>query len=175
MCSASHFLSKHAVFSFDPLTWTFPRGWIRGNRKSGPVLVVAVSFLLGRYGIEIEIDAMQNDGSTSWVVISRGMKKYVTQMLQAEEDVDMNQPSSTPAQNSAYSSSMQATLPGHRRKWNTVPVTNSEEWNGNRHAYLLSKPYAGSTVDTDDCSTRQWIEHLIRGSNKQRFHDRLNF
>ena len=34
---------------------TYPKGWIRGNTKSGPVLEVTTSNLQGKYGVEIRI------------------------------------------------------------------------------------------------------------------------
>ena len=33
-----------------------------------------------RYGIEIKIDSVRNDGTQSWVVISRSVDKYVTEL-----------------------------------------------------------------------------------------------
>ena len=57
-----------------------PKGWIRGNTKIGPVLEVKVTNYLERDGIEVKIGSMQNDGSQSWIVISRGIIKYVTEL-----------------------------------------------------------------------------------------------
>ena len=65
----------------------------------------------GRHGIEIRIDSTQNDGSQSWVVISRGMNKYLTEMPEGNDDVGTNATNSTPAQHQASSSSMKATIP----------------------------------------------------------------
>ena len=59
---------------------SIPKGWVRGNTKGGPVLQVNVTNYLERYGIEIKTDSMQNDGSQSWIVISRGMNKYVSEL-----------------------------------------------------------------------------------------------
>ena len=82
-----------------------PKGWIRGNTEIGPALEVTVTYHRGRYGIEIRIDSMQNDGSQSWVVISRGMNKYVTRMPEGIEEspdnVEANATNSTPAQHQA--------------------------------------------------------------------------
>ena len=57
-----------------------PTGCIRGNTKLGPVLEVKVTNCLERYGIETGIDSMQNDGTQSWNVISRGIDQYVTEL-----------------------------------------------------------------------------------------------
>ena len=119
---------------------TIPKGWILGCTKIGPVLEVAVSSHLGRYGIKMKIVSMQNDGSKSWVVISRGMNKYVTDMPQAEEQVDTNPPSSTPAQNSASSSSsMRAAIPVNEMQWITVPVVNPDDCDYDSHACWIPK------------------------------------
>ena len=55
------------------------RGWIRGNTKIGPawrwqsVIIKAVA------GIEIMIESLFGDGTSSWVVIVNGTNKYVTE------------------------------------------------------------------------------------------------
>ena len=51
----------------------------------GPVLEVQVANNLERYRIEIRIDSMQNDGTQSWIVISRGIDKYVTELSEENE------------------------------------------------------------------------------------------
>ena len=43
------------------------------------MLEVLVTKHFDRYGFEIKIDSMMNDGTQSWVVISRGVEKYVTE------------------------------------------------------------------------------------------------
>ena len=54
-----------------------PKGWIRGNTKIGPVLEVKVTHHSYQCGIEIRVGSLKNDGSQSWIVICRGMNKYV--------------------------------------------------------------------------------------------------
>ena len=55
-----------------------PKGWIQGNTKIGPVLEVATCCLHGKYGVEIRIMFMNKDNSHSWVRISHGSNKFVT-------------------------------------------------------------------------------------------------
>ena len=55
-----------------------PKGWIRGNTKIGPVLEVTTSYLQGTYGVEIRIESVNKDNPHSWVRISHGMNKWVT-------------------------------------------------------------------------------------------------
>ena len=57
-----------------------PKSWIRGNTKIGPVLEVTTSYLQGKYGVEIRILSMNKDNSHSWVRISHGLDKLVTNL-----------------------------------------------------------------------------------------------
>ena len=55
-----------------------PKGWIRGNTKIGPVLEVTTCCLQGKYGVEITIVSLSRDNTHSWVRISNGLNKLVT-------------------------------------------------------------------------------------------------
>ena len=79
----------------DPVTcreYTLPRdenstdakGWIRGNTKIGPVLEVTTSYLQGKCGVKIENESVNKDNSHSWVRISRGLNKLVTDLIDKE-------------------------------------------------------------------------------------------
>ena len=57
-----------------------PKGWIKGNTKIGPVLEVTTCCLQGKYGVEIRIMSMNKDNSYSWVRISHGLNKLVTNL-----------------------------------------------------------------------------------------------
>ena len=56
------------------------KGWIRGNTKIGSVLEVTTSCLQGKYGVEISIESVNKDNSHSWVRISHGLNKLVTDL-----------------------------------------------------------------------------------------------
>ena len=57
------------------------KGWIRGNTKIGPVLEVTTSYYLqGKYGVEIRIESVNKDNSYSWVRVSHGLNKLVTDL-----------------------------------------------------------------------------------------------
>ena len=56
-----------------------PTSWIRGNTKIGPVLEVTTSYLQSKYGVEMRIESVTKDDSHSWVRISHGLNKLVTQ------------------------------------------------------------------------------------------------
>ena len=62
------------------------KGWIRGNTKIGPVLEVTTSYLQGKYGVEIRIESINKDNSHSWVRISHGLNKLVTDLSNKEHD-----------------------------------------------------------------------------------------
>ena len=70
-----------------------PKGWIRGKTKIWPVLEVTASYLQGKYGVEIRIESMNKDNSHSWVRISHGLNKLVTD-LSNKEDNDNEQETS---------------------------------------------------------------------------------
>ena len=63
-----------------------PKGWIQGNTKIGPVLEVANSYLHGKYGVEIRIMCMNKHNSHSWVRISHGSNKLVTNLNSSEQE-----------------------------------------------------------------------------------------
>ena len=63
-----------------------PKGWTRGNTKIGPVLEVTTSYLQGKYGVEIRIQAVNKDNSHSWVRSSHGLNKLVTDLSNKEDD-----------------------------------------------------------------------------------------
>ena len=71
-----------------------PKGWIRGNTKIGPVLEVTTSYLQGKYGVEIRIESVNKDNSHSWVRISHGLNKLVTDLSNNKEDDNNEQETS---------------------------------------------------------------------------------
>ena len=72
-----------------------PKGWIRGNTKIGPVLEVTTSYLQSIHGVEIRIEAVNKDNSHSWVRISHGLNKLVTDLTDKEYDDNDQETSET--------------------------------------------------------------------------------
>ena len=70
------------------------KGWIRGNTKVRPVLEVTTSYLQGKYGVEIRIESVNKDNSHSWVRISHGLNKLVTDLSNNKEDDNSEQETS---------------------------------------------------------------------------------
>ena len=66
-----------------------PNGWIRGNTKIGPVLEVATCCPQGKYGVVIRIMSVNKDNSHSWVRISHGLNKLVTNLNNEQETSEM--------------------------------------------------------------------------------------
>ena len=54
-------------------------GWILGNTKIGPDLVVKVCLHQGCYDVEIVIESLFRDRTVYWVRIVNGINKYVTE------------------------------------------------------------------------------------------------
>ena len=52
-----------------------PKGWNQGNTKIGPV-----RYLHGKYGVEISIWSLSRDNTHSWIRISHGSNKLVTDL-----------------------------------------------------------------------------------------------
>ena len=71
-----------------------PKGWIRGNTKNGPVLEVTTCCLQSKYGVEIRFESMNKDTSHSWVRISHGLNKWVTDLSNNKDQDDNEQETS---------------------------------------------------------------------------------
>ena len=56
------------------------------NTKIGPVLQVTTSYLQGKYGVEIRTESVNKDNYHSWVRISHGLNKLVTDLSNKEDD-----------------------------------------------------------------------------------------
>ena len=87
---------------------TDPKGWTRGNTKIGPVLEVTTSYLQGKYGVEIRIESVNKDDSRSWVRISHGLHKLVTDLIDKEYDDNEQETSTTKTEVFAFASRYKA-------------------------------------------------------------------
>ena len=72
-----------------------PKGWIRGNTKIGPLLEVTTGNLQGKYGVEIRIESVNKDNFHSWVRMSHGLIKFVTDPTNKEHDDNEQETSTT--------------------------------------------------------------------------------
>ena len=93
-----------------------PKGWIRGNTKIGPVLEVTTSYLQGKYGVEIRIESVNNDNSHSWVRISHGLNKFVTDLIDKEYDDNEQETSETKSEEFVWKTNIVAFASGSPRR-----------------------------------------------------------
>ena len=63
-----------------------PKGWIRGNTKLGPYWKSQPATYKVKYGVEIRIESINKDDSHSWVRISHGLNKLVTDLRNNKEN-----------------------------------------------------------------------------------------
>ena len=87
---------------------TDPKGWIRRNTKIWPVLEVTTSYLQGKYGAEIRIESVNIGNSHSWVRISHGLNKLVTDLINKEYDDNEQETSEMQFENFALKSNARA-------------------------------------------------------------------
>ena len=87
---------------------TDPKGWIRGNTKIGPVLEVTTCCPQGKHGVEIRTECVNKDNSDSWVRISHGLNKLVTDLIDKEYDDDEQETSETKTEGFASASRSRA-------------------------------------------------------------------
>ena len=65
-----------------------PKAWIRVNTKIGPVLEVTISYLQCNMEWKKRIESVNKDNSHSWVRISHGLNKFVTDLSHNKENDD---------------------------------------------------------------------------------------
>ena len=128
---------------------TDPKGWIQGNTKIGPVFEVATSYLQGKHGVEIRIESVNKDNSHSWVRISHGLNKLVTNLIEKEYDDDEQETFTTKTEVFAFASRCKAKAKPRRLSTacsssRTVPILERiwidiEPGGQLDHAYPVSK------------------------------------
>ena len=127
-----------------------PKGWIQGNMRIGPVLEVTTSFQHFKYGIEIRIKSVNQDGSHSWVRICYGTVKYVTDSFEdnTENPADPQEEESPQTITSVVAARSKAkakpqprelagtttTIPIHQRRWIDIEPSKQD-----LNSYDLSK------------------------------------
>ena len=113
-----------------------PKGWIRGNTNIEPELEVTTCCLQGKYGVEITIMSVNKDNSHSWVRISHGLNKLVT-------DLNNNEQETSEMQFEEYSLRLNARDFARRSKAKAKPQ---------------KRDFASSSTRTIPISERTWID-----------------
>ena len=93
---------------------TDPKGWIQGNTKIGPVLEVTTCYLQGKHGVEIRIESVYKDNSHSWVRISHGLTKLVTDLIVKKYDDNEQETPATKTEVFAFASRSKAKAKARR-------------------------------------------------------------
>ena len=65
------------------------RGWIRKDKRIGPVLNVKVCYRNELYRIEVPVPSLFQDDTASWVRIVNGVDRYVTESMPTAEEDDI--------------------------------------------------------------------------------------
>ena len=114
-----------------------PKGSIRGNTKIGPVLEVTTCCLQGKYGVEIRIESISKDNTHSWVRISHGLNKLVTNLNTKSRTTTSRKPQKCSSKN-MRSNWMQVILQADQRPKQTTKTRfcrlfpkNSSYWGKN--------------------------------------------
>ena len=137
-----------------------PKGWIRGDTKIGPVLEVTTSYLHGKYGVEIRIESVNKDDSHSWVRISHGLNKLVTDLSNKEDD-----------DNDEETSEMQ--FEEFALKTNVLAFANRSKAEANHeHVPLLHHPQDYSSIDYP---VPKQLSTLLRHGDPRRLKDYLRY
>ena len=87
---------------------TYPKGWNQGNTKIGPVLEVTTSYLQGKHGVDIRIESVNKVNSHSWVRISHGLSKLVTDLIDKKYDDNEQETSARKTEVFAFASRSKA-------------------------------------------------------------------
>ena len=152
-----------------------PKGWIRGNTKIGPVLEVTTSYLQGEYGVEIRNESVHKDNSHSWVRISHGLKKLVTNLNNKDQDDNEQETSEMQFEDYALRSNARAFASRSKAKakprrrtsacssTRTVPIcerswTDIEPETYSPIAYTLSKQLSTLLRHGRSTSRRRWSD-----------------
>ena len=144
--------------------------WIQGNTNIGPVLEVATSYLQGKHGVEIRIESVNKDNSHSWVRISHGLNKLVTDMIDKKYDVNEQEISTINTEEFALASSKAKAKP--RRPINYLFISYFKDfsyswkkvdwyWTRNSDRSSLS-----SGKKTEYSSPTRWITSRRRWSDR---------
>ena len=107
---------------------TDPKGWIRGNAKIVPVLEVTTCCLQGKYGVEIRIEPVNKDNSHSWVSVSHGLHKLVTDLIDKEYDDNEQETSTTKTEVFAFAGRSKAKVQPSRPSTTCSSSRTTHSW-----------------------------------------------
>ena len=146
--------------------------------KIGPVLDVTTCCLQGKYGVEIRIESMNKDHSHSWVRISHGLNKLVTDLNNNEQETSEMQfedyalksnarafasRSKTKAkpQRRISASSSTKTIPIGERTWTDIELQDYSSTDYSVSKKLINLLRHGSLHREDDRAIEFWRIKII--------------
>ena len=133
---------------------TDPKGWIRGNTTIGPVFEVTTSYLQGKYGVEIRIGSVNKENSHSWVRISHGLNKLVTDLINKEDDDNEQETSETKTEAFALKTDVLAFA--SRSKAKAKPRRSSTTYSSSRTIHILERMWIDIEPGAQPLRRSQW-------------------
>ena len=150
---------------------TDPKSWIQRNTKIGTVWEVTTSYLQGKHGVEIRIESVNNDNSDSWVRISHGLNKLVTDLIDKKYDDNEQETSTTKTEELTFASRSKTKAKPRRlstacssskmkpileRSWIDIePGTQIDQ------AYPVAKKNKHSSSTRRITSRRRWCDRIL--------------
>ena len=106
------------------------RGWIRKDKRIGPVLNIKVCYRNELFRIEVPVSSLFQDDTASWVRIVNGVDRYVTESMPTakEEDIASEKPiaKARPRQKSTVTL-ISVSVPVLERKWIDIQTQRSHD------------------------------------------------
>ena len=106
------------------------RGWIRKDKRIGPVLNIKVCYCHELYRIEVPVPSLFQDDTASWVRIVNGVDRYVTESMPTakEEDIASEKPiaKARPTQKPTVTL-ISVSVPVLERKWIDIQTQRSHD------------------------------------------------
>ena len=127
-----------------------PKGWIRGNTKIGPVLEVTTGYPQGKYGVEIRIESINKDNSHSWVRISHGLNKLVTDLSNNKEN-ENNEQETSEMQFEDFASKQNVFAFASRSKAKAKPRSRTSACSSRRTVPIGERTW--TDIEPDTCSS----------------------
>ena len=127
--------------------------------------------LQGKHGVEIRIESVNNDNSHSWVRISHGLNKLVTDLIDKKYDDNEQESSTTKAEVFAIASRAKAkakprrpattcsssrTIPILERKW--IDIEPGAQFD---QAFPVAKKHTHSSSTRRITSRRRWCDRIL--------------
>ena len=145
----------------------------RKHPKIGPVLEVTTSYLQGKYGVEIRIESRSKDNSHSWVRISHGLNRLVTDLSNNKENGNTEQETSE-MQFEEYALRLNASDFASRSKANAKPRRRTSVCSSTRTVPICERIWTDIEPGTQSkiaCPVSKQLSTLLRHGHLSREDD----